>query len=322
MSVAKTLWSEKYRPVRLDDVIDQREVVEGVLRLLSKKDEFPHLLFAGPPGTGKTTVALIIARELFGDRWRELTLELNASDERGIDTVRQRIKTFARYSRGAGVPFKLIILDEADEMTADAQTALRRIMETFSFNTRFILTCNYSSGIIEPIQSRTVIFRFRPLGEGDVLQWLSHICDKEGVKYTEGALKQIYLLTGGDLRHAINMLQATASLGIVNEETVAKVGGISPRARVREVLELAVAGKLDDALTKLVMLLRVDGISERELLRAAYYEALSMPQLADKGEVARLFAEYDYRLGQGGNPEIQLSAALAEIARLASNRER
>jgi replication factor C small subunit len=322
MSVAKTLWSEKYRPVRLDDVIDQREVVEGVRRLLSKKDEFPHLLFAGPPGTGKTTVALIIARELFGDRWRELTLELNASDERGIDTVRQRIKTFARYSRGAGVPFKLIILDEADEMTADAQTALRRIMETFSFNTRFILTCNYSSGIIEPIQSRTVIFRFRPLGEGDVLQWLSHICDKEGVKYTEGALKQIYLLTGGDLRHAINMLQATASLGIVNEETVAKVGGISPRARVREVLELAVAGKLDDALTKLVMLLRVDGISERELLRAAYYEALSMPQLADKGEVARLFAEYDYRLGQGGNPEIQLSAALAEIARLASNRER
>jgi replication factor C small subunit len=322
MSVAKTLWSEKYRPVRLDDVIDQREVVEGVRRLLSKKDEFPHLLFAGPPGTGKTTVALIIARELFGDRWRELTLELNASDERGIDTVRQRIKTFARYSRGAGVPFKLIILDEADEMTADAQTALRRIMETFSFNTRFILTCNYSSGIIEPIQSRTVIFRFRPLGEGDVLQWLSHICDKEGVKYTEGALKQIYLLTGGDLRHAINMLQATASLGIVNEETVAKVGGISPRARVRDVLELAVAGKLDDALTKLVMLLRVDGISERELLRAAYYEALSMPQLADKGEVARLFAEYDYRLGQGGNPEIQLSAALAEIARLASNRER
>ena len=170
MPLEDMMWVEKYRPHKLDDVINQTEVKERLGPLLEKKEEMPHLLFAGPPGTGKTTVALIVADQVLGPLRSDYTLSLNASDERGIDIVRERVKVFASYSdRREGVPFRLVILDEFDEMTPSAQTALRRIMEESSRFTRFILICNYSSGVIEPIQSRCAIFRFQRVMGAEVV---------------------------------------------------------------------------------------------------------------------------------------------------------
>ncbi len=200
------MWVEKYRPMKLQDVIDQKAIIERLSALVKSPASMPHLLFAGPPGTGKTTCAIVLARTILGEPWRDYTLELNASDERGINTVRERVKTFARYAAQTNqdIPFRIIILDEADEMTNDAQTALRRIMEETSRFTRFILACNYSSGIIEPIQSRCAIFRFSRLPEKDVVSFLGLICKKEKIKYDEEALSKVFELTNGDMRHATN----------------------------------------------------------------------------------------------------------------------
>src|SRR2546425_8469590 len=176
MPLEELMWVEKYRPHKLEDLVNQESVKERLAPLIEKPNELPHLLFSGPPGTGKTTAATIIARSLLHDLWGDYTLSLNASDERGIDMVRERVKIFASYSdRREGIPFRLIILDEADSMTADAQTALRRIMEESSQFTRFILICNYSSGIIEPLQSRCAIFRFQRLDEGSVTDHIKEI---------------------------------------------------------------------------------------------------------------------------------------------------
>ena len=210
MELSHLMWVEKYRPFKLSDVVNQKSIVEAVKNLMKNAEEMPNLLFSGPAGVGKTTLALCIARELLGDYWRDYTLELNASDERGINMVRERVKMFARYSGMAGkIPFKIIILDEADEMTGDAQTALRRIIEDSAKGTRFVLICNYLSQIIEPIQSRCVIFRFTNLAEEDVVGHLANICKQEKVKYDEKALSLIYEFTEGDLRHAIKIGRAS-----------------------------------------------------------------------------------------------------------------
>jgi len=319
LSLDALMWVEKYRPNKIDDLVNQEEVKERLKPLLQKKHELPHLLFAGPPGSGKTSTALVLAKEVLGELAGDYTLALNASDERGIDAVRERVKTFASYSdRREGVPFRLVILDEADEMTSPAQTALRRIMEETSRHTRFVLICNYSSNIIEPIQSRCAIFRFKRIGQDEVAARLKKIAKAEEVKIAEKALQAIGVAVDGDLRQGINLLQAAAAGGA--EVTLEKVGaatGSSVRERAAEIVRLALGGDFAGARLKLVELTRVYGIPESDFLRFAN-EEIAKGEGERTPDAIRILAEYDYRLAMGANPEVQLTALLAELAALRS----
>lgn len=320
--LANLMWSEKYRPKKLSDVVNQREIINSISNLI-KSPDIPHMLFSGPAGVGKTTTALCIAMELLGKDWRKNTLELNASDERGIKMVRERVKEFAASIKLAtdtefGKP-KIIILDEADEMTSEAQTALRRIIEDSAKTTRFIIICNYLSQIIEPIQSRCVVFRFTRLAKEDLINHLRWICEKEKVKFEEKAIAQIFDATGGDLRHSINIMQAVAGMSAVSIENVTTAIGSSGRAKVGEVLRLALSGRFNEARAKLLELMQVYGMSETDFMRYANQEAYNM-KIEKPDEFAAIMAEYDYRLAAGAHPEIQLSALLAQLGKLGSKK--
>src|SRR5574338_1402611 len=309
------MWVEKYRPQKITDLVNQKEIVGSLTALLKNVNEIPHLLFSGSAGVGKTTLALCLSRQILGDGWKEYTLELNASDERGINMVRERVKKFSKFAGlDTNIPIKIIILDEADEMTSDAQTALRRIIEDASKLCRFILIANNISKIIEPIQSRCAVFKFTRIAEKDVIAHLKEIAKKEKVKADEDGLKTIYDYTEGDLRHAINLLQATASLGGITEENVKSSAGLTKTNDVDVVLKLALGGKLTEARNKMIELIKVYGMSESDFLKYIN-EAMYRTKQPNIVEISETIAKYDYRILLGANPEIQLSALLAELSK-------
>lgn len=310
------MWVEKYRPMKLSSIVNQKEVIGSLKSLLKNVSEIPHLMFSGSAGVGKTTTALCLAREILGEYWKDYTLELNASDERGINMVRERVKKFARFAGlDTKIPFKLIILDEADEMTSDAQTALRRIIEDTARHCRFILIANNISKIIEPLQSRCAVFKFTRISEKEVVAYLEEICKKEKIKFDEKGLRTIYSYSEGDMRHAINILQATASLGIINESNVKTSAGLTKTSDVGEILKLAMTGKLSDARNKMIELIKVYGMSESDFLKYLNEESYKI-KTSKLSDILETIAKYDYRLIVGSNPEIQLSALLAELGKI------
>ncbi len=317
------LWTEKYRPHSLKDIVNQEEIVNR-LKSFAKVKNVPHCIFAGPPGTGKTTAALCLARDLYGEVYREHLMELNASDERGINVVRETIKTFARTRSIGEVSFKILILDEADNMTSDAQQALRRTMERYTETARFILIANYSGKIIEPIQSRCAPFRFTYLQREDVVKRIRYICEKEGVKALDDGVEAILGIGEGDLRRTVNVLQTAASVGKpIDAETVYSVVGRANPYNVREMMALALKGDFIGARDKLREMILKYGLAGSDITRQVHSEIfrLGIPEKW-KIKIADVLGEIDFRLVQGSDEEIQLSALLARLAEAGADMKR
>ncbi|GBC70612.1 DNA polymerase III subunit tau [Candidatus Calditenuaceae archaeon HR02] len=309
-------WIEKYRPRSLSEIINQEAIVNSLKTILSTHS-VPHMLFTGPPGVGKTATAHAFAIDLYGGRYVEdgHFLEINASDERGIDVIRDKVKGFARTIPIGGIGFKILLLDEADQLTADAQHAFRRVMEQFSATCRFILAANYANRIIEPIQSRCAVFRFKPIELEHMRIAVQRIASKEGLEVTGRAVEALYEVTEGDLRRCINLLQTASTYSKrIDENLVFQVAGLAWGSEVRRLLELAAAGKIEDARKQLKLILYVNGASERDLIGQIYRDLfyLSIPE-KKKLELISLLGEVDFRVSQGANPELQIMMFLATL---------
>jgi len=309
-----TIWIEKYRPKTFEDMKGQEATVNRIQALV-KKQNLPHLLFTGPAGVGKTTLANVVAKELFGDSWRANFLELNASDERGIDVVRHKVKDFAR-TRGMGdIPFKIIYLDESDALTKEAQQALRRTMENYTNNCRFILAANYSSKIIDPIQSRCAVFRFKPLDKEQVYELIDVIAEKESLNVGEEAKDALFQISMGDCRKLENTMQSCASLNAtITAEMVFDVSSFAKPAELKTVLTLAREGKFEQARSEMLSVMLKYGLSGIDMIKQIQQEIWNL-DLDDKKKVDLIdkCGEIEFRLVEGSDEFIQLEALLAKI---------
>jgi len=308
------IWTEKYRPSKFEEVVGQQEIIKRVKSLVQALN-IPHLLFAGPAGTGKSTLALIIVKELFGDAWKENYLELNASDERGIDVIRQKVKDFARTKALENIPFKVIFLDEADALTKEAQQALRRTMENFTSTCRFILSCNYSSNIIDPIQSRCVILRFKLLEKKEITEVIKRVAKQENLKLTDDAYEALYEASEGDCRRAINLLQATASIALdINGEMINMIAASTKPAGIRVVLDYALAGDFLTARDKLLDLMLKESIAGSDIVKLIQKEIWNLPIEPEiKVKMTEKTGEVEFRMIEGSDEFVQLQSLLASF---------
>lgn len=307
------IWTEKYRPKKLDEVAGQNAIIKNLQSYVRQRN-LPHLIFSGPAGIGKTAAAIAMARELYGTTWAENFTELNASDERGIDVVRNKIKNFARTMPIGEASFKIIFLDEADALTDAAQSALRRTMERYSGTCRFILSCNYSSKIIEPIQSRCSVYRFKSLSYDAIASRIKYIADKEGLKLSDGALQALNYVAMGDMRRAINALQSAAVLSSeIKPEMIYEITATARPEEIKELIKKALEGKFFDALDTLEELMD-KGISGDEILAQMHRLVINLDIPARKKvELMDRIGEADYRITEGANERIQLDALIASF---------
>lgn len=314
MELDTSIWTEKYRPKIFDEVVGQDEIVKKV-KSLTNSMNIPHLLFAGPAGTGKSTLALIVVKELYGENWRENYLELNASDERGIDVVRQKVKDFARTKPLGKINFKIIFLDEADALTKEAQQALRRTMENYSSNCRFIMSCNYSSKIIDPIQSRCVVLRFKLLEKKDVDKRIKLIAEKENLKIDDKSVETLYEDSEGDCRRVINLLQACASVSQnITPELVDTLSSTAKPADVKIVLEYALSGDFLKAKEKLLDIMLRDSVSGSDIIKSIQKEIWQLSVDSEiKVKLTEKTGEIEFRMVEGSDEFIQLESLLASF---------
>jgi len=304
-----TMWVEKYRPKSLDTVISHKDIIGTIKRLVAQR-KLPHLLFYGPPGTGKTTTMLAVARELNGKKYQSMTLELNASDARGIDVIRNQIKTFASTKQIFAKGYKIIILDEADAMTNIAQFALRRVIEQYTKNTRFCIICNYVNRITPAVQSRCTRFRFAPLETADIEARLRDIAEKEKVNLTEEGLKSIILLAEGDMRKCLNVMQsAHMAYDEVNKANVYLCTGEPMPEDIRAIFEALMNKPFAEAYKFIHDLTHEKGMALIDVLTPLVLHVaavdLSAPTL---GFLYSEMADLEMRLARACNPRLQLGS--------------
>lgn len=308
------IWTEKYRPQEFDEVIGQEEIVKRVQAFVSN-DNIPHMLFAGPAGIGKTTLALVTVKQLFGDVWRENFLELNASDERGIDVIRDKVKDFARTQSLGDVPFKIIYLDEADALTKEAQQALRRTMENYTRTCRFILSCNYSSKIIDPIQSRCTLFRFRRLDKKHIRALSEKIGEEEGLTISEDGFEALMEISGGDVRRLVNIIQSASAISTeITAKLLYKVSSFAEPKEIRSVLQLCIEGDYKQARKTLEKTRLKQGLSgfdvisqiQKEVWNLSISDDIKLDMIKDCGDV-------EFRMVEGSDEGIQLDSLVARF---------
>lgn len=313
--------TEKYRPYKLDQIIGQDNIVKRLKRYVQSCN-MPNLLFSGAPGTSKTTSVICIAKELYGNEWSSNFLELNASDSRGIDVIRERVKNYASVQSIGNVPFKIILLDEADSLTKDAQNALRRTMESYSSSCRFVLTCNYSSKIIEPITSRTSVFRFKKIKSEDIIKICKNVCEQEKIKIESEALEAIAYISEGDARKAIGIIDSsmvTLENKSITLKDIYEISSYIEPKLITDIIKKALSKEFFSSLT-LIENLIMDGISADDILKQLMTRSmeLNVPDKRIVVELVDIIGETDWRISEGANELIMFKQMIARMVKLGS----